>query len=458
MNIDDHDAEIEPSSVESHAGNSCASSFGDCTSQHSAPRCERDQPTNEDASEDVKSSHSQDHSKTMTTFNVDTTKVSDEYQKIDPMKAADKSFTLPEKIFIQMPSHEKVQDILKSKNSVQNNNKLEKNVRSHVVMENSGRKLLAPKTMGTDKDNDNISELPSTPKMIMRQYSLKPLLKKNSTFWPTAAELLAKHPSLELFQPHFDSTLRQSSPLIAIFNLLATVCGGGVLTLPIAFARAGLIPATIMMVFSAMLTDFAMYILCSCARRTGGQSYGDVARSAFGLEAEIGVTILLFIFLCFVIIAYMVLVKDIWTPVVLHLVPALGSWLKNEFDVDTETSQIPSDAFLVVFIIVSLPLLLKKNLHALRHTCYVGFISLIILVAAMANQAYQLNFVTDVGLFKRKAKWWADSMDDIIYAFPIISLSFFSIYNVLTVHSALINPTRERMKFVLDGTIILCLV
>ena len=148
--------------------------------------------------------------------------------------------------------------------------------------------------------------------------------------------------------------------------------------------------------------------------------------------------------------------KDIWTPVILQLAPSLESWLKNRFDIDPETSEIPSDGFLIIFILLSLPLLLKKNLHALRHTCYVGFLSLIILVAAMVNQAYQLNFVTDVGLFGRKVKWWADTMDDIIYAFPIISLSFFSIYNVLTVHSALINPTRERVKFVLDGTILLC--
>lgn len=236
------------------------------------------------------------------------------------------------------------------------------------------------------------------------------------------------------------------------------MCGGGVLTLPIAFARAGILPSTVMMIISAIITDFSMYILCSCARRTGGRSYGDVTRTAFGLKAEIAVTVLLFVFLAFVIVAYMVLVRDIWTPLILHLSPRLKSWCLEEWNVDPDRSQVPSNVFLVVFILCSLPLLLKRNLHALRHTCYVGFASLLLLIVAIVRRAYNRNFITDVGIFGSKVKWYSNDINDYIYAFPIIALSLFSIYNVLTVHSALINPTRRRVKFVLDGTIILCLV
>eukprot|EP00551_Chaetoceros_affinis_P009150 CAMPEP_0203681346 /NCGR_PEP_ID=MMETSP0090-20130426/42457_1 /ASSEMBLY_ACC=CAM_ASM_001088 /TAXON_ID=426623 /ORGANISM="Chaetoceros affinis, Strain CCMP159" /LENGTH=749 /DNA_ID=CAMNT_0050549797 /DNA_START=8 /DNA_END=2254 /DNA_ORIENTATION=- len=311
-------------------------------------------------------------------------------------------------------------------------------------------------------ETDLLSKMPSFQKLSERTRSISfkglSLMKRNSTFWPTTEELLAKHPSLEFLNPEFYSSTRKSSPISAIFNLVATVCGGGVLTLPIAFSRAGIIPSTVLMIFSAIITDFAMYILCSCARRTGGRSYGDVARLAFGAKAEFFVTVFLFVFLCFVIIAYFVLVKDIWTPVLMHTFPALEQWCRVRWNLDPETSNIPSDIFLIGFIIVSLPLLLKKDLHALRHTCYVGFASLIILVAAIVRRTFELNFVTDVGIFHRNVKWWQKDINDIIYAFPIISLSFFSIYNVLTVHSALINPTRERMKFVLDGTIVLCFV
>lgn len=260
--------------------------------------------------------------------------------------------------------------------------------------------------------------------------------------------------------------------------------------------------------FSALITDFAMYILCSCARRTGGKSYGDVTRIAFGRKAEIGVTILLVVFLVFVIVAYMVLVKDIWTPLILYLLPTLKEWCEeqwgpsssNSFDAnsftdtsinmntnintntnagggeqyedDDPTLTIASNVFLLGFIVLSLPLLLKRNLHALRHTCYVGFASLILLIIAIVRRSYQVNCVDDhldvnVNLnaddhpyeyFQNKIKWYSNDINDVIYAFPIIALSFFSIYNVLSVHSSLINPTRERVKFVLDGTIAICLV
>lgn len=318
---------------------------------------------------------------------------------------------------------------------------------------------------------------------IPRSFSFQMLLKRNSTFWPTNEEIitrhpsiLIKHPSLELLNPEFSSSKRQSSSLSSIFNLVATVCGGGVLTLPYAFSLAGVIPSTILMIFSAIITDFAMYILCSCARRTGGKSYGDVTRIAFGNQAELFVTMLLFIFLYFVVVAYFVLVKDIWTPVLLHMVPSLSTYINNnviiqrwvcggggggdivvvECDHDNNVNVLSSDVFLIGFIIISLPLLFKTNLHALRHTCYIGFASLIILVYAIVIRSYELNFVTNIGIFGKQVKWWPEDKEDVIAAFPIISLSFFSIYNVLSVHSALTNPTRQRVKFVIDGTITLC--
>ena len=139
---------------------------------------------------------------------------------------------------------------------------------------------------------------------------LPPLLKRFSTFWPSDRELLEKRHSLEFLYPAHDCKSRKSSPVVAIVGLVATVCGGGVLSLPIAFSRAGIIPSTVLMIFAAIITDFAMYILCSCARRKGGRSYGDCAKKAFGPLAEICATVLLIFLLCFVLIAYMVLVKD----------------------------------------------------------------------------------------------------------------------------------------------------
>ena len=76
----------------------------------------------------------------------------------------------------------------------------------------------------------------------------------------------------EILKPDHSCPSRQSTLFSAIFNLVASIIGGGVLSLPLAFEKCGIGLATIMMIFSALITDFSLYILCSSARRTGSQS------------------------------------------------------------------------------------------------------------------------------------------------------------------------------------------
>lgn len=286
------------------------------------------------------------------------------------------------------------------------------------------------------------------------------LLKRFSTFWPSERELLEKRQSLEFLYPAHDCETRKSSPLVAIVGLVATVCGGGVLSLPIAFSKAGIVPSTLLMIFAAVITEFSMYILCSCARRTGGRSYGDCMKKAFGPLAEIGATTLLILLLVFVLIAYMVLVKDIATPMVLYVLPGLVSFFSKLGGLDPETEEdivvdVASRYILVVILLCVSPLLLKRDLHALRHTCYVGMASALLLLVGVVHRSVEVNVFQEPGLFSEKVVWWGDT-DGIMFAFPIIVLSFFSIYNVLSVHSSLTNPTRRRVKMVLDGTVWTC--
>ena len=285
------------------------------------------------------------------------------------------------------------------------------------------------------------------------------LLKRFSTFWPSEQELLEKRQSLEFLYPAHDCETRQSSPLVAIVGLVATVCGGGVLSLPIAFSKAGIVPSTLLMIFAATITKFSMYILCSCARRTGGRSYGDCAKKAFGPLAEIVATFLLVFLLSFVLVAYMVLVKDIATPMVLYIWPALTTLFAKVAGVSATNEDVVVDVasryILVVLLLFISPLLLKRDLHALRHTCYVGMVSALVLLVGVVHRCVEKNVFQEPGLFREKVVWWGDT-DGIMFSFPIIVLSFFSIYNVLSVHSSLTNPTRKRVKLVLDGTVWTC--
>ncbi|CAN0279693.1 unnamed protein product, partial [Scytosiphon promiscuus] len=138
----------------------------------------------------------------------------------------------------------------------------------------------------------------------------------------------------------------------------------------------------------------------------------------------------------FVIIAYMVLVRDLWTSIV-------ASVIGQALDA-TQSTHVLFVALAVVF-----PACLAKDLHALRHFCYVGFFSTMLLTAAIAYRSVQAN--EDDPSAKMELKLTADSWGDIFQAFPILCLSFLCHFNILSVHQQFVNPTRERLKGLLHG-------
>lgn len=263
--------------------------------------------------------------------------------------------------------------------------------------------------------------------------------------------------SIEILNPCRDSALRKTSPLSAIVNLVATICGGGVLSLPYAFEHAGIIPGVALMIFAAVVTDFSLYILCSCARRTGGRSYGDVTLVAFGPLAEMATTVLIFLLLSFMLTAYIVLVKDVWTPMVLAVIPAQTIIPFDASDIpEDELADVAGDYVALLALALVSPFLLKRDLYALRYTCYVGLCSAFLLACAIVYRCAQRNLHTN--MFQTRVKLVADNWADILFAFPIIVLSFMCCYNVLAVHGSLVNPSRERLRFVVDKSMLTVLL
>lgn len=275
--------------------------------------------------------------------------------------------------------------------------------------------------------------------------------------------ILQRHVSLEHLNPLYECVTRKSSTAVAIINLVATTCGGGVLSLPLAFKRAGIIPTTVFMIYGALSTHFSLYILVSCARRTGGRSYGDVARAAFGNAAEVVTTALLGLMLIGSTTAYLVLVKDIWTPVVLVILPMSvkkpllfdGPMPEDSmFDPALKPSKEGANLILFLILVLGTPLLLKRDLHALRHTCYFGFSSCVLLMLAVVFRAFEIMQSEEPD--KPRINWYSTDVSDYAFAFPIVVLCFFCSYNILGVHSSLLHPTRDRLKYVLDTSVTIC--
>jgi len=253
---------------------------------------------------------------------------------------------------------------------------------------------------------------------------------------------LKRRQSLELMNPPPNSPLRKTSFVSGTFNLVATIVGGGVLSLPLAFAKVGIILGTIMMVFSAVITDFSLYLLCCCARRTGSTTYIDVVRFAFGPIAEICITAILWTYLSGVLIAFNVLLKGIFAPLA-------RSFVSNYTSINLNTEGNFDALVLLIILLLVSPLTLKRNLYALRHICYVGFASVCVIATSIGIRAYQRNksyhsgeldslktSSNPAGLddIDMQIKYFTTDWRDVLFAFPIIVLAFLCAFNMVEVH------------------------
>ena len=303
--------------------------------------------------------------------------------------------------------------------------------------------------------------------------------------------------SLELLNPPSDSPLRKTSLFFGTFNLVATIVGGGVLSLPLAFAKVGIVLGTAMMIFSAVITDFSLYILCCCARRTGSATYMDVVRFALGPMAEICTTAVLWVFLSGVLVAFDVLLKGIFAPLARDVVSTYTS-----IDVDSTVAIRKQFDSLVLFcnLLLVSPMMLKRDLYAIRHICYVGFTSTCVIAISIGIRAFQRNQSTghEEGMESlntnsylagrtgddMRIKYFTTDWMDVLFAFPIIVLAFLCSYNIVEVqgvsyksnHSlftlimtlfsfrftyhvqAMVNPTRKRVKSAIHISIASCFV
>ena len=288
-----------------------------------------------------------------------------------------------------------------------------------------------------------------------------------------------------------------SSMLVATFNLVATIVGGGVLSVPFAFEKCGgALWGVLWMLLAALATDQSCVMLCWCARpnlevpAVLGEdttslllsSYGQVGKAAFGPILEVAISALLCVFLVFVLIAYMVLVKDIWTPILISLYYAAaastdyhGSSLEATTSSVTLTSaattlsnlQAEQDAawgpcVLIGIVVFMSPFLVQRSLHALRFNCYIGFASVSMLCLALCHHAVSSSSTGDnsttANVLWTPDFWLAppDSFQDVITAFPILMLSFLCHFNVNPIQKALIHPTPARVNRVIHGAMLAC--
>ncbi|TDH65873.1 hypothetical protein CCR75_001315 [Bremia lactucae] len=246
--------------------------------------------------------------------------------------------------------------------------------------------------------------------------------------------------SHEFFSPGPLSTMRTTTAPSATFNLVSTIIGGGVLSLPYAFDKCGLVVAFFLMVFAASASTFSLYVIVSCSRRGRAASYEEVVRKALGERAG-HITVLLLVLLTFLtLVAYTILTKD--------LVSSLGA----KFIFNRPISNAEQNILTISCVLLVSPALLARSMSALRFTSMFSLMSVLMLAITISIRALGVTLSHRDIQKEIHIKLTPDSLADAVYAFPIISVAFLCHFNVLPVYRELHKPTRHRLKKIVAST------
>jgi len=267
--------------------------------------------------------------------------------------------------------------------------------------------------------------------------------KRSDSFFPDndesfrSSDVACEH---ELIYPSPISDERQSGIFPAVFNLCATILGGGVLSLPFTFSKLGYALGIFMLLFVAVCSDFSLYILCSCDRRTGSTDFVQVGKAAFGAFGGYLITSIMSLFILFVVVAFQILLRDIASAIV-------------EFQIGRDLAMNDRNMVLMICVLCTLPLCFFNNLYSLRYTCYLGFCSVMLLVGSLVYSAAELNLADPTRFFEHGMAY-TTNWKEVLFVFPIVSVTYLCQFNMLAVHAKLKHPTRERMSWTIHWSII----
>ena len=232
----------------------------------------------------------------------------------------------------------------------------------------------------------------------------------------------------------------------ARFNILSTMVGGGSLSLPLAFQKAGnALLGPLLIIVVASFSDFCFRLLVTAAgeptSRKGTSSFESIASAAFGPKIQLFSMGLVFSMCVIGSIGYAVLLRDMLVPIADALAPS--------------HSQIYHNAAMLTIVVFVTPLTTLQTLTSLKRFGATSMLSVVTLGCCVIYRSIQCNFGIDQ---ERHTQWYhyirlfPNSPSDLLDAVPLFISCFVCHYNISTVHNELRNPTPTRTSWWIRST------
>ena len=237
--------------------------------------------------------------------------------------------------------------------------------------------------------------------------------------------------------PPFESQTRKLSVVDGILVLLASMVGGGMLTLPLATSKVGLWGSLFLALVCALLNETTYFMLILSARDTTSSSFHEVAQKTLGPQGR------LLSILCMVGLTLMASMSYL-----LLLGSLLGDLLLNKHQ-----SRGNRNGLVLGFTcLVLFPLSLSRSLDVLKLTNLLSALAALLLLLAIG-----LELETE-GMAQEKTKLVPDSLGDVAFALPFFLSAFLAHFSLLAMHRELARPSLGRVRLVTRGAVLAALV
>eukprot|EP00941_MAST-03F_sp_MAST-3F-sp1_P003975 g3975.t1 len=255
--------------------------------------------------------------------------------------------------------------------------------------------------------------------------------------------------SIDNLSPGWYHPNRRMNRPAAVFSLVSTIVGGGVLSLPFAFSKAGLVLGPLLLLFCGVISDFSIVLLVLCARMSGAASYDGVASAAFGPKAKVLTTWLIFLLTWVCCVAYIILMGDMWTPLV-----------DTFFHLDIVKGSSAHHLLLAAITAFVSPLGVLRTLNALRFTSMLCVVSVIVLGICIGYRSIEQGDVIHNNGWQITSEMLFPEgfLSGSMFCFPIFSISYLCHFNVLGTHSEMKDPKRTHVRGVIHSTIFICFI
>ncbi|KAK7196908.1 amino acid permease-like protein [Novymonas esmeraldas] len=235
-----------------------------------------------------------------------------------------------------------------------------------------------------------------------------------------------------------DLRVSSGSVLGAALSLAVTTMGAGILTLPSAYADAGVVPSTLVLAGVAALTVYSIDFIVLGVDKLGRNSYEELTRELLGKRAEELVRWMLIIYNTGAAISYLVVIEDLIAP----MQPLVTSYLP--------VLTTPKHTLLSFWAVVILPLSCIPTLGALHVSSFLA-ISATTLICIMIVFRYFVPGPTEPSAITAAAiandtvsiGWWWGVHPTL--AMPIIMFSFDCQSLVFQIYASLDDMRRSVM-------------